>query len=55
MTTTSATQLLRGLSSDEIRQRLAAIGAEEKALRTLLRAALALERGKADGKGADRA
>jgi hypothetical protein len=41
---TPATEILRQLSADEIRARLEAIEAEQKALRTLLRAAVQLER-----------
>lgn len=36
----SATDLLRSLSPDEIRRRLVELDAEERALRTLLRAAI---------------
>ena len=54
MTTTPATQLLRQLSPGEIRQRLADLSAEQKALRTLLRAALDMERGKPARKEAAR-
>jgi hypothetical protein len=54
MKSTSATELLRRLSPDEIRARLGALAAEEKALRTLLRAAVRMERGECQPKGAVR-
>jgi hypothetical protein len=41
---TSAVEVLRGLSPDEIRRRLADLDAEQRALRTLLRAAVCMER-----------
>jgi len=44
----SATELLRCLSVADIRQRLAALNAEQQALRTLLRAALRAEQRKGD-------
>jgi hypothetical protein len=46
----SAAKVLRSLSADEIRQRLDEIESERKALRTLLRAAIQLER-KRDRRG----
>jgi hypothetical protein len=42
----SAVEVLRGLSAEEIRQRLADLDREAKALRTLLRAAVRMESGK---------
>lgn len=45
-TTLSAIELLSRLSADEIRQRLAALEAEQRALKTLLRAAVRNESGK---------
>lgn len=46
MGTNNATQLLRSLSAEQIRERLAELAAEEKALRTLLRAAVRYKRGR---------
>lgn len=43
----SATDVLRSLSAAEIRQKLAEMDGEAKALRTLLRAAVQAERGRA--------
>lgn len=43
---TSAVELLRGLSADEIRRRLTELDAESRALRTLLRAAIRMESGR---------
>jgi hypothetical protein len=40
---TSATEMLRGLSSDSVRARLRALDAEIRALRTLLRATIRME------------
>ena len=48
---TNATDLLRRLSPDQIRQRLVALAAEEQALRTLLRAAIRMQAGRSHGKG----
>lgn len=45
-TTISATELLSRLSADEIRQRLADVEAESRALRTLLRVAVRAESGR---------
>ena len=41
--TQTATELLQQLSADEIRQRLATINAERKALQVLLRAAIRMQ------------
>jgi len=50
----NATELLRRLSPDQIRQRLAALAAEEQALRSLLRAVIRMQAGQLDGKGETR-
>jgi ribosomal protein L29 len=52
MKATSATELLRRLSPDEIRERLERLGEEQQALRTLLRAALRMNSGKRASKTA---
>jgi hypothetical protein len=44
MKTETATELLQRLSPDEIRQRLEATAAEKRALRTLLRAAIRMQK-----------
>ena len=41
--TTFATAILRQLSADDIRRRLSELDGEERALRTLLRAAIRME------------
>jgi len=45
---TSATEMLRGLSSDSIRARLRALDAEHLALQTLLRAVIRMEQGRTE-------
>ena len=44
--TQTATEMLRQLSADEIRKRLSELEAEQKALRTLLQAAIRIGKGK---------
>jgi hypothetical protein len=51
MKTETATEVLRRLSPDQIRQRLEAISAEERALRTLLRAAVRMHQPRREQKG----
>jgi hypothetical protein len=43
--TPTATEVVRALRADDIARRLDALAAEQRALRTLLRAARAMERG----------
>jgi hypothetical protein len=52
-TTTDPVKLVEGLDSATIQKRLRQIGAEEDALRVLLRAARARERAAARGKGGE--
>ena len=54
MDATPATQLIQSLDARTIEARLAEISGEQRALRTLLRAARARERGRQAGQGADR-
>jgi hypothetical protein len=51
---TNATDLLRRLSPDQIRQRLATLAAEGQALRSLLRAVIRMQAGQNNGKGETR-